>query len=79
MAGISSLIVLIVICKNDISASYFTYKDIYWTLLYEKPWSRILCYLVGVVFGCTYYSFKHEQNRNESEDEAEEDLGLQEE
>lgn len=72
----SSLFVLIVICKNDLSASYFTYKDAYWTVLYEKPYSRMLCYLAGVVTGCAYFSFKHERNLglgeidNEDEDPA---------
>jgi len=72
LAGISSLIVLVVICKNEISASYFTYKDAYWTVLYEKPYSRMMCYLVGVCTGCTYFTHKHEneelgENRNEDE------------
>jgi hypothetical protein len=61
LSALSSLIVLIVILKNDISASYFTYKDAYWTVLYEKPYARMMCYLVGVASGCTYYSFKHEK------------------
>jgi hypothetical protein len=61
LSGMSSLIVLIVIWKNDLSASYFTYKDAYWTVLYEKPYARMMCYLVGVACGCTYYSFKHEK------------------
>ena len=57
---LASLTSLIVIIKNDLSASYFTYKDEYWTVFYEKPWSRMPAYLIGMIMGCTYYSYKHE-------------------
>ena len=57
IAAIYSLWVIIV---NDLSASYFTYKDEYWTVYYEKPFVRVPAYLIGIVFGCSYYSFKHE-------------------
>lgn len=56
-AAISALVIL----KNDFSASYFTYKDNYWTVFYEKPWARMPAYLVGIITGCSYYTFKHEQ------------------
>ena len=49
-----------VILKNDLSVSYFTYKDEYWTVYYIKPYSRIPAFLVGMLAGCSYYSFKHE-------------------
>lgn len=49
-----------VIYYNDFSASYFSYKDSYWQLVYEKPWARIPPYLLGLVLGCSYYTFKHE-------------------
>ena len=48
------------ILKNDLSVSYFTYKDEYWTVYYIKPYSRIPAFLVGMLAGCSYYSFKHE-------------------
>ena len=73
LAFISSLFVLVVVCKNDLSASYFTYKDAYWTLLYEKPYSRMLCYLTGVVTGCAYYSYKHDRNQGLGESEEEDE------
>ena len=57
----SALLSAIVIVKNDFSASYFTYKDTYWTVFYEKPWARLPAYLVGIICGCSYYSYKHEQ------------------
>lgn len=60
---------LSIIINNDLSASYFTYKDEYWTLFYEKPYARLPCYLVGVVWGCSYFSYKYED-----EDEQEEEL-----
>ena len=50
---------MIVILKNDFYASYLTYKDEYWTLYYYKPYCRIYGYLIGVWFGCEYFSFKH--------------------
>jgi len=31
-------------------------------VFYEKPWARISAYLIGIVFGCSYYTYKHEQN-----------------
>ena len=57
-----SLISLIVITTNNISASYFTYDDDYWTVYYEKPWARLPAYLIGTAFGCSYYTYKHEQD-----------------
>lgn len=30
-------------------------------MFYEKPWARISAYLIGIVFGCGYYTYKHEQ------------------
>lgn len=54
------IICTIVILKNDFSASFFTYKDTYWTKYYEKPWARLPAYLMGLICGCSYYSFKHE-------------------
>lgn len=56
-----SVISSMVILKNDFSASYFTYKDNYWTVFYEKPWARLPAYLIGVITGCSYYTYKHEQ------------------
>lgn len=57
---IASLCSLVVIVKNDLSASYFTYNDEYWTVFYEKPYARMPAYLIGLIFGCNYYTFKHE-------------------
>ena len=58
--GTCSAISLIVITTNNISASYFTYDDDYWTVYYEKPWARMPAYLIGTAFGCSYYTYKHE-------------------
>ena len=75
LVGLSHFICLIVIYHNDLRASYFTYNDAYWTVFYEKPYARILGYLVGVASGCTYYTFKYEKNngviRPEYDDEDE--------
>lgn len=59
---VCNAISLIVIYHNDLSASYFTYKDSYWTVYYEKPYARMMAYLVGVAAGCTYYTVKYEKN-----------------
>jgi len=56
-----AMIQVAVIYKNDLSASYFTYKDEYWTVFYEKPYARIPAYLIGVAWGCSYFTYKHEQ------------------
>jgi len=60
--ALASLFSLVVIIKNDLSASYFSYKDEYWTVFYEKPFARVPAYLIGVAWGCSYYSFKHERD-----------------
>lgn len=49
-----------VILANTLSVSYFTYKDEYWTVYYVKPYSRLPVFLIGVLFGCTYYSYRRE-------------------
>lgn len=49
-----------VILANSLSASYFTYKDEYWTVYYVKPYSRLPVFLIGVLAGCYYFSFKNE-------------------
>lgn len=56
------LVSLIVILRNDFTASYFTYKDEYWQVFYEKPWARFPAYLLGLVLGCSYFTYKHEQD-----------------
>jgi len=61
----ASVISLVVIVKNDLSASYFTFKDEYWTIFYQKPYTRLPAYLIGMIFGCSYYTFKHEDAEQE--------------
>jgi peptidoglycan/LPS O-acetylase OafA/YrhL len=61
---------LIIINTNDLKASYLTYQDEYWTLYYYKPYTRIHGYLVGVWFGCIFYSYKHETPAPEIEAEG---------
>ena len=43
---------LIVILKNDLTASYLAHKDEYWTLYYDKPFTRIQGYLFGIFMAC---------------------------
>ena len=62
--AVANIMALSIIINNDLSASYFTYKDEYWTLFYEKPYARLPCYLVGVVWGCSYYSYKYEDDED---------------
>ncbi len=49
-----------VILANDLSISYFTYKDEYWTIYYVKPYSRMPVYLIGVLAAVSYFSYKYE-------------------
>lgn len=49
-----------VILANSLSVSYFTYKDEYWTVFYVKPYARITVFLIGVLAGCSYFTFKQE-------------------
>ena len=62
---LSSIVCLLVIIREDLSVSYFSYNNDYWTLYYEKPWSRLPAYLIGIVMGCCYYTYKHEDNEEE--------------
>jgi hypothetical protein len=55
-----------VILANSLSVSYFTYKDEYWTVYYVKPYSRLPVFLIGVIAGCNYYSFKKEEDAVET-------------
>ena len=57
----NTLIQLIVILANSLSVSYFTYNDEYWTIYYVKPYSRLPVFLLGVIAGCSYFTFKREQ------------------
>jgi hypothetical protein len=61
-----------------LKASYLTYQDEYWSLYYYKPYTRIHGYLVGVWFGCIFYSYKYEnpemlENSAEEEEEVDEE------
>jgi hypothetical protein len=49
-----------VIFANSLSVSYFTYKDEYWTIYYVKPYARISTFLIGVVAGCSFFTYKKE-------------------
>ena len=60
IAFLSALISLIVIVVNNLSPSYFTYKDEYWSIYYVKPYARIPSFLIGVIAGCSYFTFKKE-------------------
>ena len=62
---VAALFSISLIVKNSLSASYFTYKDEYWTIYYEKPYARLPAYLIGVVWGCSYYSYKHEREEED--------------
>lgn len=59
--GANTLIQTVVILANSLSVSYFTYQDEYWTVYYVKPYSRLPVFLIGVVAGASYYSFKREE------------------
>ena len=37
----------------------------YWTVYYVKPYSRLPVFLIGVVAGCSYFSFKREEGAAE--------------
>lgn len=71
VAGVCFLIQLIVICSSDLSASYRTHNDEYWTNYYYKPYTRIHGYLIGIVLGCEYFSYKYEDKNPAGADEEE--------
>ena len=57
---VSKIIQMAVILGNSLSISYFTYKDEYWTIYYVKPYSRLPIFLIGVLAGCSYFTYKKE-------------------
>ena len=61
LLGLCTIVQMSIILANSLSVSYFTYNDEYWTVYYVKPYSRLPVFLIGVVAGCTYFSFKHEE------------------
>ena len=67
------LIQLIVICSSDLSASYRTHNDEYWTNYYYKPYTRLHGYLIGVVLGCEYFSYKYENKNQAGADDTSEE------
>jgi hypothetical protein len=62
--GLCKLIQMIVILVNDLSVSYFTYNDEYWTVYYVKPYSRLPVFLIGVLAACSFFTMKHEDPEN---------------
>ena len=74
IAGVSLMFQLIVICKNSLSASYLTSEDEYWTLYHFKPYSRIHGYLIGVLLGCEFYSYKYVKKESDDEEKPSESL-----
>lgn len=62
IVALCKLIQMIVILVNNLSVSYFTYNDEYWTVYYVKPYARLPVFLIGLLAGCSFYSFKHEEN-----------------
>ena len=51
----------------DFSASFLSQNDEYWTDYYTKPWTRIHGYLIGMLLGCHYFSFKYERDEENNE------------
>lgn len=45
---------------NDLSASFFTFRDEYWTVFYVKPYARLPSFFVGMFFGFMHYSQRYE-------------------
>jgi peptidoglycan/LPS O-acetylase OafA/YrhL len=60
VAFVSAVIQTSVILANDLSVSYFTYNDEYFTIYYVKPYARIPAFLLGMLAGCLYFSYKKE-------------------
>lgn len=55
-----------VILANDLSVSYFTYNDEYWTVYYVKPYARIPVFLIGILAGCSFFTWKHEDPESQA-------------
>ena len=49
-----------IILANSLSVSYFTYRDEYWTVYYVKPYARLPVFLIGAIAGCSYFTYKRE-------------------
>lgn len=57
---LAMIIQIVQISGTHFSVSFFAQFNSYWTKFYSKPWTRIVPYLMGMQFGCSYYSFKYE-------------------
>jgi len=58
---------IIQIATLNFSASFLSQNDEYWTDYYTKPWTRINGYLIGMLLGCNYFSFKYERDEENNE------------
>lgn len=67
--SISLTIQLVVICTNDLMASYLVDQDEYWSDYYYKPYTRIHGYLIGIMLGCEYFKFKYKLSGPATEDQ----------
>lgn len=67
IATTALIIQIIQISSNDFNASFLSQHDEYWTIYYNKPWARIHGYLIGVLIGCNYFTFKYERDENGNE------------
>ena len=65
IAILSLIFQMSVILAHKLSISYFTYRDEYWSIYYVKPYARICPYLLGVLSGCVYFTYKYDQPENQ--------------
>jgi hypothetical protein len=64
-----------IILRNDMATSYFDVRDnFYWTKYFHNPFTRFPTYLIGIIYGCSYFTFKYEYRQAEEETENDKEL-----
>lgn len=60
------LVQILLICNYDFSVSYLTFGDEYWTVYFKKPFAHFHAFNIGLILGCTYFTFKYEDFNEDS-------------
>jgi hypothetical protein len=56
-------IIQISVSQKDFSASYLSYGSDYWTNYNNKPYTRVYSYMIGLVLGASYFTFKFGEDK----------------
>ena len=49
--------------EADSNANYLSYGGGYWTNYNNKPYTRVYSYIIGMILGCSYFTFKYGEDK----------------